>query len=470
MSKFIAGIALESRRISCVIAEKNEISNKDRKTTVSIRAVAGQSMLNDVVLMNNGWPADMILITQLIKNIIAETEEKANKLQNKDGKPLFDDIVRAQEIYISVHGSRFSLIEGRIEKNFDAPEYITEERISSLLEESLSETAFSEAEKGNVLPVIHVIPQKFYAKDSAPITSPLGMSLSSINCNYIAVAASEDALNNINNAVSNNGETDINGTFYEPVVAGEYMLTGLERATGSIFLDIGRLTSTMAIYKDGALVFFKELEAGGDTVSFNIQTYLNRNQNPGNEFSLSAADEIKMKHGAANPKFANKNGGELIKTDKKQITEKELIDKCLLPHINLVLDTFEKFFKDFLKRKNYKQSVFSQVILTGGGANLKGMPDLVKQFFKAKSVRQASIPPKVFSGIKAKLECPEDLQKMDYIAPLATINYAFNKPSQNDLYSWNEDTSMPGFSFYENTIGKLGDAFRKLFGRKSSKN
>ena len=395
----------------------------------------------------------MDLIANLTKSVIADAEAKANKLTKKDGSPLFDEIVTASEIYLSVHGSVFSFTEGHIEEVFDSPENITKSKLKEMFEESLNEI-FSEKMQTKCT-VLHTIPKKFYAKNSSSISSPLGMSMSSINCDYIAVSVAEDVLTNISTAVSEK----VNEMYYEPVALGEYLLSPMEKARGTILIDFGRLTTTMSLYKDGSLMFFSEINTGSDTVTMNIQEYLNQYQNPGHEFSFADADEIKMSRSSINPDFIPKDS-KPIETEKEKITDKELIDKCVLLHIYEVLTVLNKYLHAFSASKNISEKSFANVVLTGGGSNLKGMQDLVKQYFSADNVRQAVLPPPPSLGAKAVIECPDSLKDMEYTAPLATLNYAFNKPSQNDLYSWNDSNDMPGndlFDFFENTIGKWLD-------------
>ena len=75
--KFIAGISLESRRISCVIAQK-EHTDKSYNSSIKIKPIAGCSITHDMLLINKGWPNDMDLIANLTKSVINEAEKEAN--------------------------------------------------------------------------------------------------------------------------------------------------------------------------------------------------------------------------------------------------------------------------------------------------------------------------------------------------------------------------------------------------------
>ena len=471
MGKFVAGISLENRRVSCVIGE--EYINSDNVT--SIKIISGSSKENDVRLLNKGWPNNMSLIKQLVFAAVYDAERLAEKKLNsqdgqnvskqgkraKDGHKEKEDLssdeeaisVKADSIFLSVHGSDFLLIEGRAEEDFGTSTKITREVLQDLFEKSLAPWL----KQNHNTSILHILPKKFSPKDSSrEMQSPLEMSFSSMTCDYIAVGASDDALNNINIAVQNSDLANIEKTFYAPVVIGEYLLSSLEKSNGVLLFDMGRLSSTMSLYKNGVLLMCKELDVGGDTLTMNIQEYLNQYQNTGHEFSFEDAESIKIERAAVHPDLAMNKGNQKTKTDNGEITDKDIIENCIALHLREVLNVFMQFYNAFIKehKVNFK---IPAIVLTGGASNIKGLQNLVKQMFGSNAVR-TGIPFPQGKGLdcQVKIDCPKEYRTMDYLAACATLNYAYNAPAQNDIYSWNEDdsTGNPIIDFFVNLFNR----------------
>lgn len=468
MEKFIAGISLETKRVSCVIGVLRENSETSEK---SVRILSAASREVDVKLMNRGCPNNMNLITQLVYKVVEEAENSISSKKKKDDTPLYDSPVKASDFYLSVHGSDFICLNGRIEKNYDTARVIKKEILNEIFEDSLDELKTKyPAISGSA--IIHTIPGKFTSKNSHVATdNPLDMALSSLICDYIAVATSAEGIDNINTAATGSGDINIQRIFYTPVAVGEYLLSTMEKTRGVILLDMGRLSTTMSIYKDGSLLFFREIDTGGENVTINIQEYLNQFQKTGNEFSFQQAEKLKKERAAVNPCFLPNNGKNTTPTDAQDVSDEELIQKCVLIHLSEVLSVLENYFKEFIQKNHIPQSAFSSIVLTGGGSEIKGMQNLIKEYFSVELVRPGQTAPASSFGQAVKIECPVELQKMDYLAATATLHYAMNAPSQNDLCTWNMTDEESG-----SLLGRVVNIYEKITsfftgsGKKDNKN
>ena len=468
MEKFIAGISLETKRVSCVIGVLKE-NGETGKQSAEILSASSKEV--DVKLMNRGCPNNMNLITQLVREAVEETENSINSKKSKDGTPLYDSPVKASEFYLSVHGSDFICISGHIEKNYDTAKEIKKDILYEIFEESIEELKSKYPSIANY-EIIHTIPGKFTSKNSHVATdNPLDMALSSLLCDYVAVSTSAEGINNVNSASVCTGDYNIERIFYTPVATGEYLLSTMEKTRGVILIDMGRLTTSMSLYKDGSLVFFKEIDTGGETVTMNIQEYLNQFQNTGNEFTFQAAEDLKKERAAVNPCFLETKGKNIIKTDLKDVSDEELIKKCILIHLNEVLSVLESYFTEFLRKNRLPKSAFSSIVLTGGASEIKGMRNLMKEFFSVELVRPGKKAPSASIGQTVEIKCPDEFQKMEYIAAAATLNYAMNAPSQNDLYTFNtaDETSAKPLDWMLRTYEKITSFFANLGKKQNDK-
>lgn len=450
MSEIFAGLSLETQRASCVIAQLEE-NESGRKGIPKIKIIAGHSITSDLRMFNKGWPDNMQLIRQMTESATSEALAAAQQAK--------EEVLPISKIYLSIHGSSFICEEGHIEKHFESPEKIEKETLKEIFDASLSSKL---EEKGlkEEYEVLHTVPKKFYTKTSSSITSPLGMTMSSVFCDYIAAAVPEDVLDNIKDTISE-PNIKIQGIYFTPLSVSHYLLSNMEKTSGTIMLDLGSMTTSMSLYKDGAMVYFVELNIGSDSITNDIREYINQFQETGNEFSFKQAAEIKDKYMAANPSFIPQDA-KPIKTMNKEISMKELLDECVMLRLYELLEYLNKYLTAYLTTNGLTQDTFRQIVLTGGGSNMKGLKNLIKDYFKAESVRQAIVPPSSQIAAKVSIEIPENLEKMDYVAALAAINYAYNKPDQYDLYSWNDD-SVSAKEGLDLTIGSIFNWFKGLF-------
>ncbi|AUN96644.1 type IV pilus assembly protein PilM [Bacteriovorax stolpii] len=120
-----------------------------------------------------------------------------------------------------------------------------------------------------------------------------------------------------------------------------------------ILMDLGAQKTHFMIYKNGILVFFKEINIGGLTITEEIQRQMGVN--------YSEAESLKI-HGDGNGNIPE-----------------EIVDL-----INQVLDTFFTELKktiDFWVNSTSEES-FDGCILTGGSALIPGLPEALQELFE----------------------------------------------------------------------------------------
>ena len=120
-----------------------------------------------------------------------------------------------------------------------------------------------------------------------------------------------------------------------------------------IVMDIGAQKTHFMIYKNGILVFFKEINIGGLTITEEIQRQMGVNYNE--------AESLKI--------YGDGSGN----------IPEEIIDL-----INQVLDTF---FSELKKTVDYwvnstSEEAFEGCILTGGSALIPGLPEALQELFE----------------------------------------------------------------------------------------
>lgn len=116
-------------------------------------------------------------------------------------------------------------------------------------------------------------------------------------------------------------------------------------------LDIGAKTTSCSIIENGIVRASFTLDVAGDVLTERIAKGLN--------VSLEEAENLKRQVGIT--------------------SEKEEVRKIILPFINTIISEAERIFENFWRKE--KKEV-EKIILTGGGAKLKGLVDYFKACFK----------------------------------------------------------------------------------------
>jgi len=117
-----------------------------------------------------------------------------------------------------------------------------------------------------------------------------------------------------------------------------------------IYLDIGAAKTDIAILKEGVLRFTRRLEMGGAQITRRLEKEL--------RISYDQAERIKCEKGMA-------------ADEKIQTILKEEIDRFIV-EVQRSVDYY---------RAQFREAVFSRIILMGGGALLPGFPDYFSSYF-----------------------------------------------------------------------------------------
>ncbi len=167
----------------------------------------------------------------------------------------------------------------------------------------------------------------------------------------------------------------------EPMAAAIGARMPVQESTGNFIVDIGGGTTQMAVISLAGVVAWKSIRVAGDTFNQNIQQYIREN------FNLligdSTAEKIKIKlasvYPAEKPVEMLVSGRDLINGLPKEITitDAEVRDaisrsiKNIIVNIKSTLeDTPPELVADIKKRG---------IILSGGGALLRGLDELIKK-------------------------------------------------------------------------------------------
>ena len=219
--------------------------------------------------------------------------------------------------------------------------------------------------------IIHVLPQEFKVDGQGEITEPVGMYGGRLEANFHVVVGQVSSIRNIGRCIKSAG-LSLAGITLEPLASAEAVLSNEEKEAGVALIDIGGGTSDLAIFKNGIIRHTAVIPFGGNVITEDIKE--------GCSIIEKQAELLKIKFGSAWP--GENKDNEIVSIpglrgrDPKEITLKNL---SKIIHARVV----EIIEQVFLEIKNYghdepKKKLIAGIVLTGGGAQLKHLKQLVE--------------------------------------------------------------------------------------------
>ncbi|MBL4939505.1 MAG: cell division protein FtsA [Lutibacter sp.] len=265
-------------------------------------------------------------------------------------------------------------IAGQHIRSLQHSDYITRPNSEEVICDEDLEKLENQVYKLVMLPgeeIIHVLPQEFKVDGQAEISEPVGMYGGRLEANFHVVVGQVSSIKNIGRCIKSAG-LDLAGITLEPLASAEAVLSNEEKEAGVALIDIGGGTTDLAIFKNGIIRHTAVVPFGGNVITEDIKE--------GCSIIEKQAELLKTKFGSAWP--GENKDNEIVSIpglrgrDPKEITLKNL---SKIIHAR-VLEIVEQVF---LEIKNYgheepKKKLIAGIVLTGGGAQLKHIKQLVE--------------------------------------------------------------------------------------------
>ena len=224
--------------------------------------------------------------------------------------------------------------------------------------------------------IIHVIPQNFIVDNETGVKNPIGMSGRRLEANFHIVIGQVASAKNIEKCIRKSG-LNVKDLILEPLASSDAVLTDDEKEAGVVLVDIGGGTTDVAVYYDNIIRHTAVIPFGGNVVTRDIKE--------GCSILQRYAEQLKIQYGsalgdiAAEDKVVSVPG--ISGREPKEISFKSLA-YIIQSRMEEIIDAvnFE------IQTSGYADKLAAGVVITGGGAMLKHLPQLVK-FKTAMDVR-----------------------------------------------------------------------------------
>ncbi len=244
--------------------------------------------------------------------------------------------------------------------------------------------------------IVYIIAQGFKVGEQGGIVNPIGMVGNKLDVEVRIITLPTTIRRNLLTCIED-ANIEVKKIVPNFISAAETVLTDDEKELGVMLIDIGKSLVSIAVYNRGSLWFDSVFPAGAEYFIRDVAVGFNINR-------LSEAEKIIKKYGTLVPVEDSEEFIEIESPEtgkKKQIPFQSMMD-ILLPRAE---EIFEKI-KTYLDNIGAIELLNAGIVITGGGANLRGIEEIVSQIFNLPA-RVGNVSKKDIDGAAAELMHPE---------------------------------------------------------------
>jgi cell division protein FtsA len=217
--------------------------------------------------------------------------------------------------------------------------------------------------------VLHVLPRGFVVDGQEGVKDPLGMSAVRLEVETHIVHASATAVQNLTKCIQR-ADIRIDELVAASLASADAVLTETERELGVAVADFGAGTIDLALFLDGSPTHTAVLPLGGNNVTNDVAIGL--------KTSLAAAEDLKIRHGTADPGSVENDEEvevETIGDDAGRTASRLELARVIEARMR---EVFEKI-GDEIARAGHTGMLPAGLVLTGGAAQLAGTAQLGRE-------------------------------------------------------------------------------------------
>ncbi len=297
------------------------------------------------------------------RGVVLNIEETVNAIETTVIEAQKSSGIIFKDVFVGIAGQHIKSIRTRGYINRDSYEdEITRDDISRLVNDMYKIPVDIGEE------IIHVLPQNYIVDSETGVKNPIGMSGKRLEANFHIVIGQIASAKNIEKCINRVG-LNVKQLVLEPLASSDAVLTEDEKEAGVVLVDIGGGTTDVAVYYDDIIRHTAVIPFGGNVITRDIKE--------GCSILHRQAESLKMQFGSALGDLAQEDKVVTIPgisgREPKEISFKSLayiIQSRMEEIIDAVLYEIEN--------SGYMEKLSAGVVVTGGGAMLRHLPQLVK--------------------------------------------------------------------------------------------
>lgn len=219
---------------------------------------------------------------------------------------------------------------------------------------------------------LHTFNQAYSVDDQTGVQNPVGMEASQLSLNELIVYGVGTSFRNAVKVVRTAG-VDVEDVAYAGLCSGLAVLSPEQMESGVAVIDLGAGTTDYVVYMSRYLADVGVLGVGGDHVTNDIRIGL--------RLSQAQAERVKREHGSARVNYALRDRKINVQADGDLGAGKAIRLINLHTIIHVRMEETLQIIRDELEARGLLHHLGAGIVLTGGGAALKGVAELAEKVF-----------------------------------------------------------------------------------------
>ena len=284
---------------------------------------------------------------------------------------------------------------------------------------------------------LHAMPINFTLDQKPNLGDPRGLVGARLAVDMHMLAVDAIPMRNFEQAIKST-DIELVGVTASPYMTGLAVLSEDEQQRGAVVIDMGGMTTSVAIFYAKQLMFVKTVRIGGFHITNDISQFL--------KISFDSAERIKTLHSGV--EATAHDDRETIDYTEEGDTERKTITRSEL--IGIIRPRVEEIFEEVLEvvgESGFDKLPNRQFVLAGGCSQIVGLELLAEKFLQSRvrtgrsiklagaSVQQTTAEYTAATGVAIATASPKD-EHWDFIDPnsgrsLSSISSMFNWFRQN---------------------------------------
>ena len=341
-TEFIAAIELSSSKISGIAGKKNSDGS------IQVLAYAREDASS---FIHKGVIYNIDKTAQALTSIINKLESQLNNSIAK--------------VYVGIGGQSLRTVKNAVSRVLEEEGIISQELVDAISDENLEVPLMD-------MSVLDVAPQE-YKIDNNLQADPVGVAGKRITGNFLNIVARASLKKNLEHSFEQ-AKVEIADLLIAPIALANAVLTESEMRSGCALVDFGADTTTVSVYKNNILRFLSVLPLGGNNITRDITAL---------QMEEAEAEQLKLKYGDM-----------LYEEEETETPAVCTLEDGRSIELNVLNDIIDARAEEILANvwnqlqlSGYEDKLFSGVVFTGGGANLKNIEEAFRKQSKIEKVK-----------------------------------------------------------------------------------